>query len=229
MNQTSLKQSHSETSSSEPLIERARKILPVISSEAAAGEAAGHLTEKTVAALRSQGLFGLLAPKCYGGLEAGAVEALEIFELISQTDGSTGWVTMAAAVTTAVTAAFLPEAGAEAVFGKRLSITAGQGSPRGKAIPDGNGYRVTGKWSYGSGVLHADYLHTGARVYENGVAREAMTCIVPVAQAKILGNWDVHRVASDRQRRLLARGCVRAKGFYTFGRHTGATARERSL
>jgi alkylation response protein AidB-like acyl-CoA dehydrogenase len=173
------------------LLERARGILGIIADEAPRSEAQGRLTEATVSALEGAGLFRLLAPKCYGGFEAGAVEALEVLELLCQTDGSAGWVAMACNVVTATTATFLPDSSADAMFGKHFSLVAGQGAPRGKAIVEGDGYRVTGKWSYGSGVLHSDYLHTGARVYDKGEPREAITCIVPVKQATLLGNWDV--------------------------------------
>ncbi|HEY5379806.1 MAG TPA: hypothetical protein VIJ78_09755, partial [Pseudolabrys sp.] len=85
----------------------------------------------------------------------------------------------------------LPDAGVEALFGTQVPIIAGQGAPRGHAIVDGDGYRLSGRWSYGSGVLHANYLHSGGMVFENGAPREALTFIVPIEKATFLGNWDV--------------------------------------
>ena len=75
--------------------------------------------------------------------------------------------------------------------GKRIPIIAGEGAPKGRAEIEGKGFRLSGRWSYGSGVLHAEYLHTGGMVYENGTPREARTFIVPTREAKFLGNWDV--------------------------------------
>ncbi len=171
--------------------DRARQILGTVSAEAARSEAKGQLTEAAMAALHGAGLFQLLLPKCFGGSEAGVVEALETLEMLSEADGSTGWVVMACNVAMGTAAAFLPQAGAETVFGTRAPLIAGQGAPRGRAIIDGDGYRLSGRWSYGSGVLHAEYLHTGGRVYEHGVPREPLTFIVPIKHAKLLGNWDV--------------------------------------
>jgi hypothetical protein len=58
----------------------------------------------------------------------------------------------------AIIGAFLPEeAIAQLCTGDRLPHTAGALMP-GRAIPVEGGYRVTGHWSWGSGVRHADWL-----------------------------------------------------------------------
>lgn len=175
------------------IVDKARTAAGPIRAEGDRNEAAARLTDATVAALRGGDFFGLMIPRCFGGMEASAVEALEAIETISEADGSTGWVLMACNVGTGSAAAYLPRAGAEAVFGNRrqIPIICGEGAPKGRADRDGKGFRLTGRWSYGSGVMHAEYLHTGGMVYENGVAREARTFIVPARHARFLDNWDV--------------------------------------
>jgi indole-3-acetate monooxygenase len=172
-------------------IDRARSVLDVITAEATRSETIGRLTDEAFTALHAAGLFGLLIPRCFGGLEAGAVEALETLEMLCAADGSTGWIVMACNVGTGTAATYLPDAGAKAVFGKHIPVIAGQGAPRGRAVADGDGYRLSGQWSYGSGLLHAEYLHTGGMLFENGKPSRALTFIVPVKQVNFLGNWDV--------------------------------------
>jgi len=173
------------------LVEKARALAPLLSRQGAANEKLGRLSDETIAALQGAGLFGLLVPRCFGGYEAAPDVALAVIEAISEADGSSGWVLMACNVGTGSAAGYLPRAGAEAVFGKHIPIIAGEGAPKGRAEPEGNGFRLSGRWSYGSGVLHTEYLHTGGMVYENGKPREARTFIVPTREAKFLGNWDV--------------------------------------
>lgn len=185
-----------------PLVAKARELAALFSAESENNDRGGRLSDRTVSALRSGGFFGLLVPKCFGGAEAETTEALEIYEIISAADSSTGWVLMASNVGTGSAAGYLPPSGAQKVFGKRISVIAGEGAPKGRAevtVEGGvKGYRLSGRWSYGSGVLHADYLHTGAIVYENGAPRvlpgaggpEARTFIVPAGHAEFLGNWD---------------------------------------
>ena len=175
------------------IVARAKAIAGIIRSQGDRTEAGGRLTDESVAALRTGDFFGLLVPRCFGGLEAGVVDALAVIETISEADGSTGWSLMACNVGTGSAAAYLPRAGAEAVFGnrKQLPIISGEGAPKGRADREGKGFRLTGRWSYGSGVMHTEYLHTGGMVYENGTPREARTFIVPSRHARFLDNWDV--------------------------------------
>jgi alkylation response protein AidB-like acyl-CoA dehydrogenase len=175
------------------LVAKARDIASVIAAQGARNQAAGRLSDETIAALRSGDFFGLMIPHCFGGAEAGPVTVLEVFEIISEADASAGWVLMACNVGTGSAAAYLPAKGAQAVFGNRrqIPIICGEGAPKGRADRDGKGFRLSGHWSYGSGVMHAEYLHTGGIVYENGTPREARTFIVPARHARFLDNWDV--------------------------------------
>ena len=173
------------------LLAKAKAIAPILRAQAAANEAKGKLTDETISALRTGDFFGLMVPKCFGGHEAGPVETLEVFEAIAEADGSTGWVLMACNVGTGSAAAYLPAPAAQEVFGKRIPIISGEGAPKGRAEIDGKGFRLTGRWSYGSGTLHSEWLHTGGTIWENGKPREVRTFIVPTKHAEFLGNWDV--------------------------------------
>ena len=130
-------------------------------------------------------------PKCFGGFEAGPVEALAVIEAVSEADGSTGWVLMACNVGTGSAAdicrprAPTPSSASTSRSSPAKAARAGAPCARARAI------RLTGRWSYGSGVLHTEYLHTGGMVMENGKPKEARTFIVPTKQSKFLGNWDV--------------------------------------
>jgi alkylation response protein AidB-like acyl-CoA dehydrogenase len=181
------------------LLAKAEELRPLLAGNAAGNEAAGALLPETIAALESGGFFRLLIPRCFGGVEADPVEALRVFEAVSYADGSTGWVLMATQICTGAAAAYLDHAAAQSLFGTRISLVAGQGGPNGTATAEGNGYRLTGKWGYASGLKHADYIHTGAIVVENGKPRlipgtdqpDYRTFIVPVGEAELQGNWDV--------------------------------------
>ena len=181
------------------LSDKAREMVPFFAAQAEANEAAARLTEQTVAGLREGGFFALWIPQCFGGVEAWPLEALAVIETLSYADGSTGWVLMASQVAMGSAAAYLPPDTAKLLFAKRMPIIEGQGAANGRALPEGNGFRLTGHWQYGSGLLHAEYIHTGGVVYANGAPRlwpggkspETRIFILPVGEAKFLGNWDV--------------------------------------
>lgn len=181
------------------LIASARELEPLFRAEAAAGEAAGRLTDRAFGALREHGFLQALIPACFGGAELDTLGALQVIEALSHADGSTGWVQMATQVSTSLAAACLPPVTATQLFAGNLPVMAGQGAPNGEAVAVKGGYRLSGQWAYGSGILHASHIHSGAVVMENGAPRpradgrgpETRIFIVPVQHAVMQGNWDV--------------------------------------
>src|ERR1700722_7921962 len=181
------------------LISRAKGLSSLISEQAPIGEAQGKLTDKCIKALRDADLFSLFVPKSVGGAELWPAEGLEIIETLSQSDGSAGWVVMATQVSIASCAAYLAPGVAKEIFRSHITLIAGQGAPIGKADSEQNGYRLQGNWSYGSGLLHSDWVHTGATIHQDGAPRndpetknrDTRIFIVPITQVELKDNWDV--------------------------------------
>jgi indole-3-acetate monooxygenase len=181
------------------LLGRAEDLSHFFSGQAPIGENQGRLTDDCINALRNAGLFSLFVPKALGGAELWPTQGLELIEVLSRADGSTGWVVMATQVAMATCGAFLTPAAAKAIFKTHIPVIAGQGAPVGKADTDGNGYRLNGNWSYGSGLLHSEWIHTGAIVHQDGSPRlnlttrnpEARIFILPINHAELKSNWDV--------------------------------------
>jgi indole-3-acetate monooxygenase len=189
----------SSAASAEALLEKARSLADLLRSQSAPGEAAGALTEPTIAALRSGDFFSLMLPACLGGVEAGPIDALRVIEELSYADGSTGWVVMAAGLCIGAAAAFTGDAAINAIFdGKNAPIIAGHGGPNGTAVVERNGFRLSGHWRYGSGTKHAAYIHSGAVVIENGTPRrgadgqpDIRIFVTPRSDALLEDDWDV--------------------------------------
>jgi alkylation response protein AidB-like acyl-CoA dehydrogenase len=68
------------------------------------------------------------------------------------------------AATTGLTAALLPKQGAMEIYNDPASITGGMLMPRGTAERVPGGYRVSGRWAYGSGSPHCTWLLGGVTV-----------------------------------------------------------------
>jgi indole-3-acetate monooxygenase len=180
-------------------IDAAAALAPLIDAEAPAADAAGTLTQPVVSALADAGLFGLLVPRSLGGMEADAVTTLLVFEELSRADGSTGWSFLANATTTAFAAAYTGDAAVKEMFsGPAPVIHAGMLGPRGEAKVVDGGYRVSGRFSFGSGCGHAGWIGAGTLVTKDGefvVAKsglpEMRVVFVPRDRVEFLGNWDV--------------------------------------
>ena len=138
----------------------------------------------------------MLAPKVFGGAETPPTQLLAIYEAISEADAATAWVLMASNVCIGTTSGYLATDIARDIFRSHIPIIAGVGAPMGRADVVDRGFRLSGRWKYGSGVLHSEWIHCGAAVFENGQRRmhegrpEVRTFVVPSGEAVFLGNWD---------------------------------------
>lgn len=162
-------------------------------------ERLGKLHEDVVTLLRDLNVHLMLVPKELGGLGFGAAEAISVLEQIAYSDPGAGWVAMVFTVGTGMTAGLLPPSGAQKIFGSgNNNIVCGSGSPGGRAVKVDGGYKVSGKWSFGSGIQHADWHHSGALLYEGDKLKldengnpQVMVINGRTKNLRFLGNWDV--------------------------------------
>jgi alkylation response protein AidB-like acyl-CoA dehydrogenase len=178
----------------------AERLIPLIEAEAEESEKAQHQSDKVVAELRKSGLNSMLLPKELGGGELDFVDAMRIVERLAWADGSAGWCAMVAGVMAASAGSFLPDAGAAMIYGKGPDVTlAGNGVPRGQARRVDGGYMIKGHWAYGSGITHAEWIHSGCFLVDGAGkpilnpdgSPEIVLMHHPRATIELRGNWDV--------------------------------------
>jgi alkylation response protein AidB-like acyl-CoA dehydrogenase len=146
-------------------LQAARDLAPAIRKAAPDNEAARRLGDGTVTAMRRAGLFAILLPATYGGAELPLPEAMAVIEEVSAADGSAGWCLLKGAVTNQM-AGYLPEAAAREIWADPTIVTGGSLNPRGRAIEVPGGYRLTGRWDWGTGVGHSAWVVGGAVVVD---------------------------------------------------------------
>ncbi|MDB5714515.1 MAG: hsaA [Sphingomonadales bacterium] len=180
-------------------IARARQIGPLIRAEALNTEQGNTLSPASIAAMRDTGLFWAAVPVEVGGFGCRLVTAIQIMEEVAFADGSSGWSLMANKLATAVAGAFAGDDAVQEIFGgSELPILAGMFGPGGKVEAVDGGYRGSGKFSFGSGCGHADWIGGGMFLMENGAnkllpngAPQVRVCFVPRDKVVFTGNWDV--------------------------------------
>ena len=171
-------------------IARAKRVGALARKHARESEELGKLAAPVVEALHSEGLLGMWTPRALrGGLELDPVTSLEVIENVSYGDPSAGWVLMAASLAIGTRAAFLGDAAVDELFGgERLPVIAGQGTRPGTAVSVPGGYRLSGAWSFASGIKHGTHIHTLGLVAET---HEPRIFVLPVGKATLIDNWDV--------------------------------------
>jgi alkylation response protein AidB-like acyl-CoA dehydrogenase len=158
---------------------------------AATTERERALPQALLEELRATGLMRAGAPAALGALEAPPATTLLAAETIARGDASAGWCVSIAA-TSSLLSAYLPEAGAAEIFGDPHTIAAGVWAPRGKAVPVDGGVRVSGRWSFCSGISHSQWLFAGCVLDDPDAGSGGPVLRVvglPTAELEILDTW----------------------------------------
>ena len=107
----------------------------------ARAEAERRLTDEAWDAMVDAELFGILAPRHYGGFELPITEAMDVWEAVARCDSAAAW-NLVMTSTLAAFAAWLPEAGAREIFadghglGSRRPLTTRRGDPNRRRLAD---------------------------------------------------------------------------------------------
>jgi alkylation response protein AidB-like acyl-CoA dehydrogenase len=144
----------------------------------------------------SAGLFAMLAPRAYGGLELHPVSCLRVWEAVARIDASAAWnLVMNQAI--AAYAAWLPAEGVAELFRGGLPTVAGALNPPARAIRVDRGWRITGQVPFGSGCHHAKWLAMPAVEFDGESPRTdpetgqpaVFGTFFPRSDARILDTW----------------------------------------
>jgi len=96
---------------------------------------------------------------------------------------------MAACLAIGTGGAYLGDGAVAQIFGhERFPVIAGQGTRPGTAVEVDGGHRISGAWSFASGLWHSGFIHTLAIVEGTG---EPRIFVLPVEEATLVDNWDV--------------------------------------
>lgn len=172
-------------------------LLPELAARAAEMEEVRRLPADLAQKLTATGVFRMVTPKRFGGLELSPREIVEITEALAAANASAGWCAMIAA-TTALNAAYMaPEYAAE-IYGDPLTITGGVFAPMGRAVVEGDHYRVSGRWQWGSGSANCSWLCGSCTLWENGEMKRLPTgapdtrmMVFPASDATLIDTWHV--------------------------------------
>src|SRR4030095_16125577 len=109
-----------------------RSLTPQIRAECAGIDKTRAVPATVIDALRSAGVFHMLAPREIGGAETEPLAFFGVVEAAACADGSVGWVVMIGGCY-ATFGGLLPKEGAAEIFGDPSTISAGAFRPEGAA------------------------------------------------------------------------------------------------
>jgi alkylation response protein AidB-like acyl-CoA dehydrogenase len=178
---------------------QAREIGPLLRAEGPKIEALGQLTAAVVESLHERGLYRTLLPRSLNGHGAGLETFVKVMETLAAADASTAWC-VGQASGCSMAAAYVDAPVARAIWGddpRGVLAWGFQLEGRAKVVP--GGYRVTGKWGFGSGGHHASWMgaHCHVQLPDGSLLQDAngtlieRTMLLRQDQLNWSRTWDV--------------------------------------
>jgi alkylation response protein AidB-like acyl-CoA dehydrogenase len=181
------------------LLDATRAILPLVKAGGDQGERERRVPRHVADAMAEIGICRILAPRAVGGLQLDPITYLDIIEALSHAEGSAGWCAQVYTASSHLSGFLAPEVGWE-IFGRnpKAIMSATLAAPYGRATVVDGGFRVSGRWPYGSGCDNADFLGFTTGVYvgnqprldEHGLPEQRIV-VMPASSATIHGDWHV--------------------------------------
>jgi alkylation response protein AidB-like acyl-CoA dehydrogenase len=153
---------------SDTIVANARALSPAIEAASDAIARERRLPHELIESMRRAGIFRIAFPREWGGPEMDPLRQCELMEVLGYHDASVAWVAMICS-DSGHYAARIEETAARELYPHLDLLTAGALAPVGQAHRTHGGYRVTGRWQFGSGCLHADRVVGGCILFEDGV------------------------------------------------------------
>jgi alkylation response protein AidB-like acyl-CoA dehydrogenase len=176
------------------------RVTSVLMEQAAEDDAGRTPSARTVEALRETRVSMLKAPAEVGGYDADPMSQLRVFEKIAYANPAAGWVAFVHADAGWLAGSGLPDEAAKAIFAGD-PLLAVIGMPGGAVRRVAGGYRLSGRWSYGSGSRHSDFvlLHAVDDVPDQFAGSEPIDflqvktrwTVIPASDIKFIDNWHV--------------------------------------
>lgn len=188
------------------LIERAAIIRPILEQSADETDRLRRLAPPNLEALKEAGLCRLMVPKRFGGFETDIHTYIAVMAELGRGCGATSWVASLINVCAWLTGLF-PERAQHDVWGADSDAwVAGSLAPHGEATPVDGGWRVTGRWMWASGCLHAQWAACGIHMKnESGGMANLGLSLMPMSDLTIEDTWFVAGMKGTGSNTILAK------------------------
>ena len=173
------------------LVERARTLAPLLGQHSEEAERLRRPHDAVIEALEESELFKLMVPRALGGFELDLDTFLEVGLALGEGDASMAWVANFYIEHCWMFCHF-PQEFQKTVFGDRgYTLAPASIAPTGRATPVDGGFRLKGRWQWGTGVMHAHWVLLSAIVESPDNALDVRLFALPIADVAVEDVWYV--------------------------------------
>jgi alkylation response protein AidB-like acyl-CoA dehydrogenase len=189
------------------LLDRVREAVPALAADAAEAERHRRPTDAQIRAMEEAGVFRMMVPRAHGGLELDLDAFLEVGLALAEADVSIAWVTSFCIEHNWMLCQF-PEAFQKELYAEADWILApGVVAPTGQAAREDGGYRLSGRWSWGTGVMHSSWVIVGTLVAGEELSPDAMLfTALPMDDVRIEDVWHVDGMCGTGSNDIVVEG-----------------------
>ena len=173
------------------LVARARALTPLLAAHAAEAEQQRKPVDSVIKAIEDAEIYKLMVPKCYGGLELDMDTFFDVGVALGEGDASMAWVSNFYIEHNWIFCHF-PEAFQKELFSSRTYVLApAMISPSATVTPEKDGFRINGRWQWGTGVMHGDWvIPSAAEISPDGKPIPRWFAL-PIAEVTVEDTWYV--------------------------------------
>ncbi|WP_246811914.1 acyl-CoA dehydrogenase [Oceanobacillus polygoni] len=188
----------------ELLLEGAKKVGELAEQEAKIADEIASVSAKVVSLMESTGITQMMIPKNQGGPDIGLRTFAKVVRKVANYNLSAAWLAYLYPLHNMLPA-YLPRKGQDEIFNQG-GLIADIFAAIGTAEKDGDGYRISGKWNFVSGVNHADWVGVGVKIVMSDGDGKPEVClpIIPVSELQIVENWDTFGLRGSGSNQVIA-------------------------
>ncbi|MCC2098928.1 MAG: acyl-CoA dehydrogenase family protein [Hyphomicrobiales bacterium] len=172
------------------LVDRATALAPRLRERAAACEQNRAVPRETIDDFLEAGIFHTLVPKRYGGLQADWETLYEILIILGRADCSQAWIAGVFCMHALDVTMFGEQAQNEVWGDGKFGLVCSGVAPSGRGQRIDGGVRLSGRWGFSSGNVHADWAELGAMLPNPETGElEYCLCLVPRSDCHAEDTW----------------------------------------
>ena len=185
------------------LLDTAQLLVPTLAEREGVTVAARHVPAETIADYHRTGILRVMQPRRFGGHQASFGLFSRIIEILAEGCAAGAWVYAVLGEHQWIIAC-MPEQAQIDVWGDDpLAVASSSLAPRETARATPGGWRLSGRFPFSSGCLHARWAIIGARCEDAAGNRPTRYLLVPMRQIEIVDDWEVLGLRGTGSRSLL--------------------------
>ncbi|MFC2948061.1 acyl-CoA dehydrogenase family protein [Virgibacillus sediminis] len=187
----------------EQLFDEAKEIGQLAEKEARDAEKNATISPNVAQLMRDSSISKMMLPKEYGGPQVDLRTFGEIVRTVAYYNVSASWLTFLYPLHNTLPA-YLPKNARDEIVnqgGLISDIFAAIGTYE----EDGDGYRISGKWNFASGVNYSDWIGVGVNMQLPGMDEpEVCLPILKTSELTIVENWDTFGLRGTGSNQIIA-------------------------